>query len=53
MGRRVVAAMKRKAVAGEFRSNLHRGGSTKKVRLPAEYRKTAGTVDLSLLRAVV
>ena len=25
--------MKRKAVAGEFRSNLHRGGKAKKVRL--------------------
>ena len=33
VGRKVVAAMKRKAVAGEFRSNLHRGGSAKKVRL--------------------
>jgi ribosomal protein S6--L-glutamate ligase len=28
-------------VAGEFRSNLHRGGSATRVRLPAEYRKTA------------
>ena len=26
VGRKVVAAMQRKAVAGEFRSNLHRGG---------------------------
>ena len=33
--------MKRKAVAGEFRSNLHRGGSAKKVRLRPEYRRTA------------
>jgi ribosomal protein S6--L-glutamate ligase len=41
VGRRVVAAMKRQAVAGEFRSNLHRGGSATKLRLPAEYRKTA------------
>src|SRR5437588_1514550 len=41
VGRKVVAAMKRQAVAGEFRSNLHRGGSATKVRLPAEYRKTA------------
>lgn len=41
VGRKVVAAMRRQAVAGEFRSNLHRGGTTKKVRLPAEYRKTA------------
>jgi len=41
VGRKVVAAMKRQAVAGEFRSNLHRGGSAAKFRLPAEYRKTA------------
>ena len=30
-----------RARAGEFRSNLHRGGSATKIRLPAEYRKTA------------
>jgi ribosomal protein S6--L-glutamate ligase len=41
VGRKVVAAMKRKAVSGEFRSNLHRGGSAKKFRLPAEFRRTA------------
>jgi ribosomal protein S6--L-glutamate ligase len=41
VGRKVVAAMRRQAVAGEFRSNLHRGGSATKVRLSAEYRKTA------------
>src|SRR5919205_2729315 len=41
VGRKVVAAMRRQALAGEFRSNLHRGGSATKVRLPAEYRKTA------------
>jgi ribosomal protein S6--L-glutamate ligase len=41
VGRKVVAAMKRQAVAGEFRSNLHRGGSAAKFRLPPEYRKTA------------
>jgi ribosomal protein S6--L-glutamate ligase len=41
VGRKVVAAMRRQAVAGEFRSNLHRGGTATKVRLPAEYRKTA------------
>jgi ribosomal protein S6--L-glutamate ligase len=33
--------MKRKAVAGEFRSNLHRGGKSTAVRLPPEYRRTA------------
>src|SRR5207245_749040 len=41
VGRKVAAAIKRKAVAGEFRSNLHRGGTAQKVRLAAEYRKTA------------
>src|SRR5262245_44024589 len=41
VGRRVVAAMRRKAVAGEFRSNIHRGGTTEKIKLPQEYRKTA------------
>jgi ribosomal protein S6--L-glutamate ligase len=41
VGRKVVAAMRRQAVAGEFRSNIHRGGTSKKLRLPAEYRKTA------------
>ncbi len=41
VGRRVVASMKRQAVAGEFRSNIHRGGTSKKVRLSAESRRTA------------
>src|SRR5437899_963990 len=41
VGRRVVAAMRRQAVAGEFRSNIHRGGTAKKIRLSAEFRKTA------------
>ena len=41
VGRKVVAAMKRQAVAGEFRSNLHRGGTARKFRLPPEFRKTA------------
>jgi ribosomal protein S6--L-glutamate ligase len=41
VGRKVVAAMRRQAVAGEFRSNLHRGGSATKVRLSAECRRTA------------
>src|SRR5271166_3646243 len=39
VGRRVVAAMRRQAIAGEFRSNIHRGGTTKAIRLPPEYRK--------------
>jgi len=41
VGKRVVASMKRKAVSGEFRSNLHRGGTAKKFRLPVEFRRTA------------
>ena len=41
VGRKVVAAMKRQALAGEFRSNIHRGGTARKVRLSAEYRRTA------------
>jgi ribosomal protein S6--L-glutamate ligase len=41
VGRKVAAAMKRQALAGEFRSNMHRGGTAKKLRLPADYRKTA------------
>jgi ribosomal protein S6--L-glutamate ligase len=41
VGRRVVAAMRRQAVAGEFRTNIHRGGTAKKVRLSPEARKAA------------
>jgi ribosomal protein S6--L-glutamate ligase len=41
VGRKVVAAMRRQATDGEFRSNLHRGGTATKLRLPAEYRRTA------------
>jgi ribosomal protein S6--L-glutamate ligase len=41
VGRKVVAAMRRRAEPGEFRSNMHRGGTATKIRLPAEYRKTA------------
>src|SRR4051794_15947456 len=41
VGRKVVAAMRRKAVAGEFRSNIHRGGKATTVRLSPDYRKTA------------
>src|SRR5437588_6947582 len=42
VGRKVVAAMRRQAVAGEFRSNIHRGGKARKGRLSAEYRRPAG-----------
>jgi ribosomal protein S6--L-glutamate ligase len=41
VGRKVVAAMKRQALAGEFRSNLHRGGRATSVKLSPEYRRTA------------
>jgi ribosomal protein S6--L-glutamate ligase len=41
IGGRVVAAMMRQAKAGEFRSNLHRGGSAMKVRITPEERSTA------------
>lgn len=41
IGERVVAAMKRTAKEGEFRSNLHRGGSAAVVRLTPEERSTA------------
>ncbi len=41
VGRKVVAAMKRQAVRGEFRSNLHRGGKARKYRLSPDYRRTA------------
>lgn len=41
VGDKVVAAMKRQAKEGEFRSNLHRGGSASLVRLSPEERATA------------
>ena len=41
VGDRVVAAMRRTAQEGEFRSNVHRGGSTEAVDLDEEYRETA------------
>ncbi|MEJ2044120.1 MAG: 30S ribosomal protein S6--L-glutamate ligase [Reinekea sp.] len=41
VGGKVVAAMKRQAPEGEFRSNLHRGGSATLVRLSKEERATA------------
>jgi ribosomal protein S6--L-glutamate ligase len=41
VGNRVIGAMKRQAVAGEFRSNLHRGGTARSVSLPREHRRTA------------
>lgn len=41
VGRKVVAAMTRQAIEGEFRSNLHKGGSAEPVKLTLEERKTA------------
>jgi ribosomal protein S6--L-glutamate ligase len=41
IGDKVVAAMKRQAENGEFRSNLHRGGTATLVRLTPEERSTA------------
>ncbi len=41
IGDKVVASMKRQGAPGEFRSNLHRGGSADKVRLTPEERSTA------------
>lgn len=41
IGDRVVAAMRRSAVGDEFRSNVHRGGTTQVVELDAEYERVA------------
>ncbi len=41
VGSRVVAAMTRTAAAGEFRSNLHRGGSAEATKLTTKERRTA------------
>lgn len=41
VGNRVVAAMQRTAAPGEFRSNVHRGGEAKRVKLTPEERATA------------
>jgi len=41
IGEKVVAAMMRQAKEGEFRSNLHRGGTATLIRLTPEERSTA------------
>jgi ribosomal protein S6--L-glutamate ligase len=41
IGGRVIASMERRARSGEFRSNLHRGGTAIKARLTPEERSTA------------
>ena len=43
VGDKVVAAMKRKAKPGEFRANIHLGGSSTKYNLTSEEEKTAVT----------
>jgi ribosomal protein S6--L-glutamate ligase len=60
VGDKVVAAMKRQAAAGEFRSNLHRGGAAEKVKLSLAEQQTAlkaakvmglGVAGVDLLRS--
>jgi ribosomal protein S6--L-glutamate ligase len=41
VGGRVVAAIKRTGAAGDFRSNLHRGGTAEKIKLTPEERSIA------------
>ncbi len=41
VGGRVIAAMQRKGAEGDFRSNLHRGGSAQRIRISPEERATA------------
>jgi ribosomal protein S6--L-glutamate ligase len=41
IGGKVVAAMRRQAQPGEFRSNLHRGGTAEVIRITPEERSTA------------
>ncbi len=41
VGGRVVAAMRRQARAGEFRSNLHRGGEGQRVKMDKRYTQAA------------
>lgn len=41
VGERVVASMERVAASGEFRSNVHRGGTARKAKLTPEERATA------------
>jgi ribosomal protein S6--L-glutamate ligase len=41
VGNKVIAAMKRQAKPGEFRSNLHRGGTASLIKITPEERMTA------------
>ena len=60
VGGKVIAAMKRTGGEGEFRSNLHRGGSAQSIRISPEERSTAirsakamglGVCGVDMLRA--
>lgn len=60
IGDKVVAAMKRQALPGEFRSNLHRGGSASLIKITPTERATAvkaakimglGVAGVDLLRS--
>lgn len=60
VGGKVVASMKRQAKEGEFRSNLHRGGSSSRIKITPEERSTAvrsakvmglGVAGVDLLRS--
>ena len=48
VGGKVVAAMKRQGAEGEFRSNLHRGGSAQSIKISPEERSTAVRAAKSL-----
>lgn len=52
IGNRVVAAMERQAREGEFRSNLHRGGTARRVQITGKERaiaiKAAATLGLNI-----
>jgi ribosomal protein S6--L-glutamate ligase len=48
VGGKVVASMMRKARSGEFRSNLHRGGTAMAVKLTPEERKTATRAAMAM-----
>jgi ribosomal protein S6--L-glutamate ligase len=41
IGRRIIATMERTGAKGDFRSNLHRGGSSREIELTEAERKTA------------
>lgn len=60
VGGRVVAAVRRRAKAGEFRANVHRGGTAERVKLTSEERSIAvraakilglGVAGVDLLRS--